>query len=847
MKKVLSFMLCTSMILSLCGSLPAFHATENPEGTPISSVEEFVSMDAGGTYYLANDIDFSGETYSKNVYPKAFTGVLDGNGHSLLNITIQGKNTDVGIFANQFSGKVMNLGIGTEEAPVSVSSIGGGQSVAVMAGTVKSGATFENITIYANLKGDGKTAAFTSYMPSGTLTINKCRVYGSVAGNPAAGLVTMSPDGSSDITITNSENHASVTAKNLSAGGIYTTHADVGSSRRCNLTVVGCANYGAISATDWRVGGIVGEFNELKASTLNISYCYNLGPVTMTGGGGFAGGIVGGMCFDAPTGARTVSNVYNVGLVRNTANSGNAFAIAFAHSSNGNITLTNAAYLEGTASKNTIDTNVAVVSDLASILNTVKTYPEGGKGLSFVADTGNLNDGYPMLAWQINVHENILTYSCGRKVCQDCNTVLSLPENEKHSFSSTIIPPEGVRDGSIISICQHCNYTQVVADQPSTSHPPMDGDVYVFTDPLHLLWYSVNLSIGLLSGNESIRLDADLDIANTAFAPIGGLGKGFSGTFDGNGHTIHNLHAKTDGTSGMFAKVGMGSKIMNLTIDGATVEGTSDCGALVGKINTGAVVIIENVAVINSTITSENGNAGGLVGSSDGAADLRITCAVSDGVTVSGKSAGGILGSGNSALLTNVYANAKLTANGGKTASLATHSSSFTAKNCGYSKSTAASQKDGTAYEDSAFVSGEIAYLINTYGARKVFGVVNGKTALSDTPVKLAVPGTRKSYTNKALSMGDGTAVYALPAEGDMILAIVQVKNAPHRLIDSQITVNGKEIKFSDLTLCRYAAVGESYYVAEEGAVLYTIQIAVSDAPTVNIANCFDQTAIIVN
>ena len=68
----------------------------------------------------------------------------------------------------------------------------------------------------------------------------------------------------------------------------------------------------------------------------------------MTGGGGFAAGIVGGMCFDAPTGARHIANVYNAGLIRNTDNNTRAYAIAFAHSQSDIVTVENAAYLEGT-------------------------------------------------------------------------------------------------------------------------------------------------------------------------------------------------------------------------------------------------------------------------------------------------------------------------------------------------------------------------------------------------------------------------------------------------------------------------------------------------------------------
>ena len=67
MKKVLSIMLTMAMLFPLCGSFYSSRAAESPSGTPISTAEEFENMDASGVYYLANDIDFSGKNYSKNI------------------------------------------------------------------------------------------------------------------------------------------------------------------------------------------------------------------------------------------------------------------------------------------------------------------------------------------------------------------------------------------------------------------------------------------------------------------------------------------------------------------------------------------------------------------------------------------------------------------------------------------------------------------------------------------------------------------------------------------------------------------------------------------------------------
>jgi hypothetical protein len=418
-----------------------------------------------------------------------------------------------------------------------------------------------------------------------------------------------------------------------------------------------------------------------------------------------------------------------------------------------------------------------------------------------------------------------------------------LPDKEKHIYTETVTAPEGYLDGYITSVCKHCGDTKIVADQGNQHQVrPVDG-IYTLTKPEHLMWYSANQNAGLLSGNETICLGADLDMKGFDYTPIATDKKAYTGKFDGCGYTIHNLTIEADREAGLFAKLGLGAKVMNLSVKSATVKTSGSAGAIAGVVTPGAIVKLENISVVDSTISSSAGVSGGIMGSSGSAVEVRMDCVVSDGVSVIGTSSAGIIGSGNYTLLYNAYANAKLTATSGKTGALATHSSSFTANDCGYSKSTTATQKDGTVYDDSAFASGEIAYMINTFGAVRMFGLSDGKTSISDTPVKMIRLGSKKVYTNNTLSAKNGTAVYTLPAEGGTILVIVQIRNAPERLIDSEITVDGQTLPFGGFTLSKYVACGDKYYVAAEGCIMYCMKIDVSSNPTAVIGSSFSGTA----
>ena len=172
----------------------------------------------------------------------------------------------------------------------------------------------------------------------------------------------------------------------------------------------------------------------------------------------------------------------------------------------------------------------------------------------------------------------------------------------------------------------------------------------------------------------SVSNDIDLD-GVTGFTPIGNHdSRPFSGTFDGNNHTISNYTYSSSGGLGLFSRVTNGTvknlKISNFNITGnnfrvtpfcgrasnalfenihvlsATVSGTYQNSGLVGVVVTGGTTIIRNcssAASVTGTASASNGN-GGLVGAVHSGGLTIENSAFSGTVESAGSGAGGIVG-----------------------------------------------------------------------------------------------------------------------------------------------------------------------------------------------------------
>lgn len=119
--------------------------------------------------------------------------------------------------------------------------------------------------------------------------------------------------------------------------------------------------------------------------------------------------------------------------------------------------------------------------------------------------------------------------------------------------------------------------------------------------------------------SKSFRLMGDLDFQNTVFNGVG-WGRGFEGTFDGAGYTIRNITLSTANYySGLFPMILMRGVVKNLHVENAAMHGSARLGLLAGK-NDG---LIQNCTV-QGKIDVSNAKpficgAGGLVGMNSGA------------------------------------------------------------------------------------------------------------------------------------------------------------------------------------------------------------------------------------
>lgn len=152
------------------------------------------------------------------------------------------------------------------------------------------------------------------------------------------------------------------------------------------------------------------------------------------------------------------------------------------------------------------------------------------------------------------------------------------------------------------------------------------GDGYTVSEDGNT--YTVYTADGLMAwaeaaqGNLSLNctLTHDIDLSGTEWEPVGDRNNVYTGTFDGNGHTISNLTITKENLSfgddcGMFGRVGTNATIQDLTLENVRLNVGADgipIGALAG-FNQGT---ISNCKVSGNIFVTNNraGYVGGIVG-----------------------------------------------------------------------------------------------------------------------------------------------------------------------------------------------------------------------------------------
>lgn len=139
---------------------------------------------------------------------------------------------------------------------------------------------------------------------------------------------------------------------------------------------------------------------------------------------------------------------------------------------------------------------------------------------------------------------------------------------------------------------------------------------------------------------DDIILGADIDLSGKENPMI----TEFSGTFDGQDHTISNVVIQ--GSSAKIGLIGIysGNCIKNLTLREISVtSSTNTVGGLVGFISGGKSHSFENICVESGTISTSL-NVGGLVGYGTGGIITFVNCIVRSDCHISGSNSGGLLG-----------------------------------------------------------------------------------------------------------------------------------------------------------------------------------------------------------
>lgn len=254
-------------------------------------IEYYESINEAKYYKLANDIVLEeykpkdDEDYSNFYNLGSLSGVIDGDGHALVNTTVYYKDGYSSIFDSiATSGVIKNLVIEnaawrtwTVRTNDGIFHEKGGEC-AILAftnrGTIQN-VTVKNSTVHAVKDGAAGLVAINKGTITGCVIDANSTVYGA---NEAGGIAILNSG-----IIKNCKNFAPISG-NIKIGGI---------AARNNGVITECGNEGEITANTY-AGGIVGYnyniFDEQLLYKSTVSYCYNLGNVDVTSyGGGIAG------------------------------------------------------------------------------------------------------------------------------------------------------------------------------------------------------------------------------------------------------------------------------------------------------------------------------------------------------------------------------------------------------------------------------------------------------------------------------------------------------------------------------------------------------------------------------
>lgn len=272
----------------------------------ISTVEQLKAIASGlnGHYKLVADIDLENVEWTViGSTQTPFTGVFDGNGYKIKNLTIDSVNgTEVGLFGCS-SGAIKNLIL--EDVNINLGTINSDSYVAALVATNKG--TIDNVTSSGTVTIANHSATLTSYV-AGVVSKNLGSLKDITNGlNVSGGTYTggvCSYDESKDANIAGLRliNNGDVVGLQI-AGGVYAY------SKQKTYSYM--KNTGSVTAVN-NAGGIVGVNTATLNRPVTFKFCVNTGAIKSTDnnhGTSYAGGLT------SEAREVSVSDSYNTGLI----------------------------------------------------------------------------------------------------------------------------------------------------------------------------------------------------------------------------------------------------------------------------------------------------------------------------------------------------------------------------------------------------------------------------------------------------------------------------------------------------------------------------------------------------
>ena len=176
--------------------------------------------------------------------------------------------------------------------------------------------------------------------------------------------------------------------------------------------------------------------------------------------------------------------------------------------------------------------------------------------------------------------------------------------------------------------------------------PQTSDDALQLNDAANLLYYAAMVNAGFRG--TSAKLNTDLDLEGVVVTPIGTNENPFNGKFDGQAHTISNLHMESAEAVGygFFGWIVPPATIENLRLDANCFISGDHFVGMIGSSKTGySGDIYMNQLANEGNVTAVNQNAGGIIGCCEGgSATFHINNCYTTGTITGGNESGAISG-----------------------------------------------------------------------------------------------------------------------------------------------------------------------------------------------------------